>query len=314
MSNKATREGFGLALTELAADNPEVMAICADLRTSLCLDDFATRFPQQYVEVGVGEQNMAGVAAGLAMNGRTVFAASFAAFNPGRNWEQVRVSVCLQNLNVKIVGSHAGLATGEDGATHQSLEDLAITTVLPNMTVVVPADFNQAQRATRVLALEHVGPAYLRLSRLKTPTFTNLNQPFKLGRADILREGGDLTIVACGLMVERAMAAAAILAAQHQLEATVINCHTLKPLDQETLLAAAQKTPLFVTAEEHQLIGGLGSIIATFLATHHPLPIEMVGVRDTFGKSGSGEELLNRYHLNAEAIVEAALRGRARLN
>jgi transketolase len=307
------RDGFGDMMVKLGQSHPDLMVLSADLSDSLRLSAFKNQFPHQYLEVGVSEQNLIGVAAGLAMSGKTVVATSFAAFNPGRNWDQIRLSVCEQNLDIKIIGGHAGLATGADGATHQMLEDLALMTVLPRMRVVVPADYQQAQDATAALVTSF-GPAYLRLSRAgTTPLPADSATPFRLGEGQVLRSGSDATIIACGLLVDLALQAATILEDNDHLHVGVINLATLKPLDTDLLTRTAQQTPVIVTAEEHQLTGGLASLVATHLAHTHPTIIESVAVRDTFGTSGSQNELFARYGLTVDAIIAQVKRGLARL-
>jgi transketolase len=288
------------------------MAVSADLDESLRLTEFKAQFPQQFVQVGVAEQNLLGVSAGLALGGQIPFATSFAVFNPGRNWDQLRVAVCFSNLNVKVVGGHAGLSVGEDGATAQAMEDVALTRVLPRMTVVVPADADQAYQATLALAA-HTGPAYLRLSRWSVPNLT-AGVPFELGKAQILRRGTDLTIIATGIMVEQALLAAQQLSIRN-LQVQVINLHTIKPIDVAAITQAANQNGVIVTAEEHQRSGGLGSAVAevvtqaTGKTIFQPTVIEMVAMPDSFGESGRGEELLQKYQLTAKAIVGAAERG-----
>lgn len=297
------RDGYGRGLLEAAQKDQRVVGLCADVTESIRMHWLAEKLPQQFVDLGVAEQNLVGVSAGMALAGQIPFAGSYAVFSPGRSWDQVRVSVCYSNLNVKIIGGHAGLTVGPDGATHQSLEDLAMTRVLPNLLVVVPADETEAYQATLALA-EHVGPAYLRLSREKSPNIFTKDMPFKLGQAKILKSGKHVTIFACGLMVAQALLAAEKLASQ-DIQATVVNVHTLKPLDKKTIYAAATATGAVVTAEEHQKIGGLGSAIAEFLATNAPLPMEMVGTNDTFGESGPASALMKKYGLTANDITKA---------
>ncbi|HCC84738.1 MAG TPA: transketolase [Candidatus Pacebacteria bacterium] len=313
------RDGFGAGIMVAAKQNPRVVALCSDLDESVRLATFAHNFPNQFVEVGVAEQNLVGVAAGLALGGLKPFAASYAAFNPGRNWDQLRVSVCYSNLPVTIVGGHAGLTVGGDGASHQILEDIALTRVLPNLTVIVPCDAAQAYAATLAL-VDHSGPAYLRLSRVDTPDLTDgLN--FKIGQAQILRPGTDLTIFATGVMVAKALQAAQTLQI-HNLQAQVINLHTIKPIDVTAIVRAANQSGVIVTAEEHQIYGGLGSAVAEVVTQNlghqitQPTVIEMVAVNDCFGESGPADAVMEKYHLTTEAIVaaaEKALRRRAQL-
>jgi transketolase len=297
----ATRDGFGQTILELGRTRPQLMVLSADLSDSMRLSAFKQELPEQYLELGISEQNMAGVAAGLALLGKTVVITSFAAFNPGRNWEQIRLSICEQNLNVKIVGSHAGLATGADGATHQALEDLALMTVLPRMRVFVPADFAQAQIATEVM-LDTPGPVYLRLSREPSAALPTNAQTSNLDQGQVLRLGQAATIVACGLTVELALQAASELEREEALSVRVLNFATLKPLAGEQLLKAARETGALVTIEEHQRHGGLGSLVASYLSQTWPVPLEIIGVDDAFGTSGTKDELFTRYGLTVAAI------------
>jgi transketolase len=298
----STRDGFGQGLKEAGQLNPQIVGLCADLTESTRMELFKQTFPDRFIEVGVAEQNLVGLAAGLALGGKVPFAASYAVFSPGRSWDQLRVSVCYSNLNVKIIGGHTGLTVGPDGASHQALEDIAITRVLPNLTVVVPCDQEEARKATHALAT-HRGPAYLRLGRDKVLSVTTDHTPFQLGVAQTLRTGSDISIIACGLMVQEALLAAEML--QHEgIQARVINVHTIKPLDVVTIINAAQETGAIVTAEEHQLAGGLGSAIAETITQHIPVPIEMVGVQDRFGESGNSQELLAKYDLTKEVIIK----------
>ena len=298
---KATRDGFGAAILQAAETDPQLMVLSADLSSSLRLDDFKAAYPRQYLELGVSEQNMAGVAAGLAMIGKTVVVTSFAAFNPGRNWEQIRVSICEQNLNVKIVGSHAGLATGPDGATHQALEDIALMSVLPQMKVLTPADYQEAKEATLAMLVEP-GPVYLRLSREPTAELA-LPGRFQLGQARLLRTGTAVTVVALGLMVEIALEAADELAAEG-CRVRVLDLSTVKPLDQQTLLRAAQTTGAILVAQEQQTVGGAGSQIATYLSQVCPVPMAFIDTGDQFGQSGTPAELFAAYGLTKEAIKQ----------
>ncbi|MBW4062015.1 transketolase family protein [Candidatus Saccharibacteria bacterium] len=300
------RAGFGRGLLEAGHRDKNVVALCADLTDSTKIGDFARSYPERYVEVGIAEQNLVTVAAGMALTGKIPFTSSYAAFSPGRNWEQIRTTICLNVTNVKIVGSHAGLMTGADGATHQMLEDITLMRVLPNMTVVVPADSVEAEKATLALAALN-GPAYLRLARDKSPVITTDKSPFDLGRAQILRSGTDLTIVACGVLVYHALMAAEVLAAEHNLEVEVINAAVIKPLDTVTILASASKTGAVLTCEEGQIAGGLGSAVAEALAEHAPTPLQRVGVQDRFGESGTPGELLEAFGLTAPHLVKQAL-------
>ncbi|MDP3995149.1 MAG: transketolase family protein [bacterium] len=302
----ATRDGYGQALLELGEKNEKVVVLSADLEESTRSNVFAEKFPDRFVEVGVAEQNMAGLAAGMAYAGYIPFMSSFAVFSPGRNWDQVRVSICYSKANVKICGGHAGISVGEDGATHQAMEDIAITRVLPNMVVVVPADAEEARKAT-LAATDTQGPVYVRLGRMASPVFTTHKSPFEIGVANVLASGKDVTIVACGHMVYRALEAARDLEKKHKIIAEVINCHTIKPLDEKTILASAKKTGAVVTAEEHQIHGGLGSAVAEALAENRPVSMRFVGMPNAFGESGGAEELLEKYGMTKEKIIKNAL-------
>jgi len=299
-----SRDGYGKGLVKLGMKNKKVVALCCDLTDSTRVDWFKKKYPDRFIEVGVAEQNMAGLAAGLAMAGKIPFISSYAVFSPGRNWDQLRVSVCINNLNVKIQGAHAGISVGPDGRTHQALEDIGIMRILPNMTVVVPADAIQAEKAT-IASASIKGPVYLRVGRNKVPVITDEKTPFRIGKADIYLNGSDVCIIACGVMVYEALLAAQNLK-KEGINAAVINCHTIKPLDKETIISAARKTKAIVTAEEHQINGGLGGAIAELLGKNYPVPIEMVGINDTFGESGDPEKLLDKYNCNNKSIVSAA--------
>lgn len=301
---RTIRDGFGEGLVALGETQERVLVLAADLMGSVRATKFQKRWPKRTYEMGICEQNMMGVAAGLAHEGYIPFACSFAAFNPGRNWDQLRVSVCYSNNNVKIVGSHAGVSVGEDGATHQALEDLAITQALPGLTVIVPCDANQAKEAT-IAAAKHEGPVYLRLSRAGSKEVAS--PAFKIGQADVLCTGTDVTIIATGLLVAEALEAAERLEEQG-ISAEVINYSTIKPFDEETLLRSVEKTRAVVSAEEHQLIGGLGMRAAQILATRRPAPMEQVGMQDAFGQSGTAQELLEKYGMTSEDVVKAAQR------
>ncbi len=304
------RDGFGEGLREAAASNPNVVGVCADLTESVRMNIFAEAFPDRYVEVGVAEQSLVGVAAGLALAGKIPVAASYAVFSPGRSWDQLRVSVCYSNLNVKLIGGHAGLSAGPDGGSHQALEDIAMTRVLPNLVVVAPCDQEEARKATHAI-INHPGPAYLRSCRDKSANLTTSETPFVLGKANLLQSGSDITLIACGKMVYQALVAAQELQ-KAGLSVRVLNMHTIKPIDVSAIVAASQETGVIVTAEEHQMAGGLGSAVAEILSTQAPAVLEMVAVNDTFGESGSADELLAKYHLLSSDIVAAAHRGLAR--
>lgn len=299
-----TRDGFGRALLELGKTNPKVVALCADLTESTRVQAFKDAYPQRFVEIGVAEQNLATVASGLANYGMIPFIASYATFSPGRNNEQIRTTISLNNVPVKIAGMHAGLQTGADGATHQALEDIALMRVQPNMTVISPCDSEEAYRAT-LKAAAHPGPVYLRLTREKSPVMTTGTAPFQVGKAQLMWESETpkVTIFATGPLTFEALKAAKEL--EGEIETLVVNVHTIKPLDRGAVVAFAKKTGAVVTVEEHQVAGGLGSAIAECLAEAYPVPITFIGVRDQFGQSGTPDELMHHYHLDSEAIVEA---------
>ena len=301
-----TRNGYGDALVELGASDPRVMVLTGDLSESTRANGFEKQFPERFVECGVAEQNMMGIAAGLALSGKIPFVSSYAVFVPGRNWDQLRVSVCYAGANVKVAGAHAGISVGPDGATHQALEDIAITRVLPNLTVVVPCDYLETKRATKALA-EMVGPAYFRFAREKTAVITTEVTPFEIGKANVLREGGDVTIAACGPLVYEALVAAHLLE-KEGVECEVINCHTLKPFDEKTLAESVRKTKCCVTVEEHQIIGGLAGAVAESLGRTQPAPIENVGMPNSFGESGEPDQLLEKYGMKATHVVAAVKR------
>jgi transketolase len=303
---QATRDGFGQAILELGKTDPDVVALCADVEISTRVKNFKDRYPDRFFEVGVAEQNMVGMAAGMALGGKIPFAVSYAAFVPCRTYDQIRISVAYNNVNVKLVGSHAGLTTGRDGATHQMLEDIALMRALPNMTVVVPADAEEARKATLALARHH-GPAYLRLGREPMPAVTERNSHFALGQAEVLRRGEDATIVACGIMVNEALLAADELSGKN-IEVTVVNCHTVKPLDKVTLTRIIDRTKVVLTVEEAQINGGLGGAVAELLGETTPRPLKRIGVEDKFGQSGAPLELLKAYGLTSHHITEAVVR------
>lgn len=304
IEKKDTRSGFGEGLLEAGRRNPKVVAFCADLTGSLKMGDFAKEFPERFFQAGIAEANMTNMAAGMALSGFVPFTGTFAAFATGRVYDQIRQSVAYSNKNVKIAASHAGVTLGEDGATHQILEDIGLMKMLPNMTVIVPCDFNQTKAAT-IAAAEYDGPVYLRFGRPKVPNFTPADQKFEIGKAQLLQEGQDVTIFACGHLVWKAMQALPVLR-EMGIHAELINIHTIKPLDVEAVLNSVKKTRCVVTAEEHQRNGGLGDSIAQVLATNFPAPMEMVAVNDVFGQSGTPEELLKAFHLDTPDIVEAA--------
>ncbi len=301
VERKATREGFGEAMSLLGKKNKNVVVVTADLGESMKVDDFERENQNRFIQVGVAEQNLMGVSAGLALSGKIPFAVSYAVFNPGRNWDQLRVSVCYTNANVKIVGGHSGVTVGPDGATHQALEDIAITRVLPNLMVVVPCDFEQAKKATFAIA-SFKGPVYLRLTRPKTACITTATTPFELGKAQVLREGKDITIFACGSLVYEALLAAEEVRGEVDIE--VINVHTIKPIDEETIIRSARKTGKVITLEDHQINGGLGGTVAEVLGEKNPTKMIRMGMKDCFGESGEPGELLSKYGLDKDGVIK----------
>lgn len=296
------RAGFGQGLVEAGQANENVVALSADVCGSVKINDFAKAFPERFVQCGIAEANMVGIAAGMSLCGKVPFLGGFAEFVTGRVYDQIRQVVCYSNKNVKVCGSHAGISLGEDGATHQTMEDIALMKVLPNMTVLVPCDYNQAKAAT-LAAAEHVGPVYLRLGRSKMPNFTEEGAKFEIGKAQMMNEGKDVTIFACGHLVWEALEAAKALESEG-INAEVINLHTIKPLDVDAIVASAKKTGAVVTAEEHLFNGGMGDSVAQTLALHCPTPMEYVAVDDKFGESGTPDEMLTNYGLRAKNIVE----------
>ncbi len=301
--NKDTRSGFGDGILEAARENDKIVALTADLAGSLKLNGFIKEFPERYFQCGIAEANMMGIAAGLTIGGKIPYTTTFANFSTGRVYDQIRQSIAYSGKNVKICASHAGLTLGEDGATHQILEDIGLMKMLPGMTVIVPADYNQTKAATKAIA-NHDGPVYLRFGRPVWPIFTK-EEDFKIGRAQHFSEGKDISIFACGHMVWTAIEAGKVLQ-EKGISVELINIHTIKPLDTEAVIASIQKTRCAVTAEEHNIIGGLGDSIAQVAARHCPVPIEYVGTNDTFGESGKPADLLVKYGLDAEHIVAAA--------
>jgi len=299
-----TRDGYGLGLVWLGENNPNVVVLTGDLSESTRSSWFAEKFPKRFIEVGVAEQNMMGIAAGLALSGKIPFVSSYATFNPGRNWDQLRVSVCYSGANVKIAGAHAGISVGPDGATHQALEDIAITRVLPDLVVIVPCDKIEAQKATIAMAVEIKGPAYIRFGREKSPVFTTEDTPFKIGRAEVFREGDDVAIIGSGMLVYNALQAAEELH-KEGISCQVVNNHTIKPIDRKTIAAAARKCGAVVTVEEHQINGGAGSAVIEVLAEEYPVPVERVGMPDSFGQSGQPAELIEHYGMGKSAIIKA---------
>jgi transketolase len=300
---KDTRSGFGAGLHELGKKNSNVVALCADLTGSLKMDAFKKEFPERFYQIGIAEANMMGLAAGMSISGKVPFTGTFANFSTGRVYDQIRQSIAYSDKNVKICASHAGLTLGEDGATHQILEDIGMMKNLPGMTVIVPCDYEQTRLATIALG-DHVGPTYLRFGRPSWPIFTT-GRPFTIGKADKMTDGKDVTIFACGHLVWSAVEAEAILA-EKGISVELINIHTIKPLDVEAILTSVEKTRCVVTCEEHQMNGGLGDAVAQVLARFNPAPMEMVAVQDSFGESGTPTQLLKKYGLGPENIVAAA--------
>ena len=303
MEMKDTRSGFGAGLTELGKTNSKVVALCADLTGSLKMNEFQNNHPDRFFQVGIAEANMMGIAAGMTIGGKIPFTGTFANFSTSRVYDQIRQSIAYSNKNVKICASHAGVTLGEDGATHQVLEDIGMMKMLPHMTVINPCDFNQTKAATLAIA-EHMGPVYLRFGRPKVPNFTDENQKFEIGKAVNLKDGNDVSIFATGHLVWEALEAAKILN-ELNINAEIINIHTIKPLDKDAVIKSVSKTRCVVTAEEHMLNGGLGDSIAQLLSREMPLPLEMVGVNDTFGESGTPRQLMEKYGLTSSDIVNA---------
>lgn len=297
----ATRDGYGDGVVEAGEENKDIVVLTADLTDSTRSTGFEESFSERFIEVGIAEQNMAGIAAGLALSGKIPFIASYATFSPGRNWEQVRIAICYSKANVKIVGAHAGLSVGPDGATHQALEDIALTRVLPNMVVLCPADYQEAKKAT-IAAAKHTGPTYIRLAKEKTAAFTTEKTPFEIGKALILMEGKDVTIISTGPILYEALKAAQELTMKRGISCEVINLSTIKPLDEETILESVRKTGRVVTVEEHQRIGGLGGAISELLSQRLPVPMKIIGVEDSFGESGKYDELWEKYGISSQHI------------
>ncbi|MBT4349990.1 transketolase family protein [bacterium] len=302
---KSTRDAFGEALLDLAKTNQDIVVVSADLAESTRVHKFAKKYPKRFFEVGVAEQNMLGVAAGLALSNKIPFAASFAAFSPGRNWDQLRVSICYSKANVKIVSTHSGLAVGPDGASHQALEDIAITRCLPNLTVIAPIDYEQTKKAVKAIT-RLTGPIYLRLTRQNSPVITTAQTPFQIGKANILQAGKDITLIGCGPILYEALTAARELKKQN-ISVEIIDLHTIKPLDATTILRSVKKTKKIITLEEHQVAGGLGSAVVEMLAQKYPVPTQIIGVQDRFGESGQTNELWKKYKLNREYIKQSIL-------
>jgi transketolase len=303
ISQKPTRDGYGLGVVEAAKKDKDVVVVCADLTDSTRNMDFKKQFPDRFIQVGVHEQFLAAGAAGLALGGKIPFITSYAMFCPGRAWEQVRTNICLNDANVKIIGSHAGVSVGPDGATHQAIEDIAIMRPIPNITIIAPCDVNEAKKATMAIA-ERKGPCYVRFAREKTPVFTTEETPFEIGKATTFRDGADVAIIGCGPLLHSCLKAAEALS-QEGIECMVINSHTIKPLDEHAITRAAETCGAVVTVEEHQVTGGLGGAVAEHLARTMPVPQEFVGVPNVFGESGEPAELIEHFGMGVEHIKKA---------
>ena len=302
---KSTRDAYGEELLRLGKKDQKIVVVSADLPESTRLQYFAKEFPSRFIECGVAEQNALGVANGLALAGKTAYMSSFAVFSPGRNWDQLRVSVCYSNTNVKIVSTHSGLAVGEDGASHQGLEDIAITRCLPNLIVIAPVDYLETKRALKAIN-KAKGPVYLRLARNKTPLIKN-NANFKIGKANIIKRGKDITIIGCGPIINEIILAEQELKKQ-KISVEIINNHTIKPLDKKTILNSIKKTKKLITVEDHQIHGGMGSAVVEMVIQNYPIPTKIIGVKDTFGESGTPEQLYKKYNLNYKYIIKEVLK------
>lgn len=295
-----TRNGYGQGLVELGNKNKNVVVLCADISDSTRSGMFRDVFPERFIQAGIAEQNMIGLAAGLALSGKIPFVSTYAVFCPGVNWSQIRVTVCQNNANVKLTGAHAGVSVGPDGMSHQALEDIAIMRCLPGMVVLAPCDVIETKKAT-IAAAKYVGPVYLRFAREATPVFTKPSTPFTIGKAETFKDGKDVTIIACGPLVFNALEAAEKL----DVSVRVINNHTIKPMDEKTIIQAAKETGAIVTVEEHQVMGGMGSAVAEVLSKNCPVPIEMVGMQDRWGESGDSNELIEHFGLGTDGIIQA---------
>lgn len=298
-----TRFGYGDGLVALGSNDPNVVVLGADLTSSLCADRFQKKFPDRFIQIGIAEQDMMGVAAGLSIVGKIPFVSTYGVFCTGRAWDQLRTTVAYARLNVKIGSGHGGISVGPDGATHQALEDIAITRTIPNMTVIVPADYHETLKAT-IASAKLDGPVMIRFGREKVPVITTPDTPFEIGKAEIYRDGEDVSIIACGVMVYQALMAAEKLAGEG-ISVQVINSHTVKPIDEETILAAAKKTGAVVTAEEHQVMGGFGSAVTEVISQNYPVPVKMVGIQDSFGESGKPDDLMEKYNLLDSDVINA---------
>ncbi len=303
LTQKPIRDGYGDGLVKTGEKDKNIVVLCADLTESTRSQAFKDKFPERFIEVGVAEQNMASLAAGMSLAGKIPFISSYAMFSPGRNWEQIRTTICYNEANVKIAGAHAGVSVGPDGATHQAIEDIAIVRPIANMTVIVPCDMIEASKATQAAA-QIIGPVYIRFAREKTPVFTTEATPFKVGHAEIYREGKDVAIIACGPLLYNSLIAAEELV-KEDIDCLVINNHTVKPLDEKTILEAAKLCRAIVTVEEHQVAGGMGSAVAEFLARSLAVPIEFIGVQNRFGESGTPDELIEKFGMGILHIKEA---------
>jgi len=297
------RNGYGEGVVEAGRADDNVVVLCCDLTESTRNAEFKETFPNRFIEVGIAEQNMAGIGAGLAFSGKIPYISSYATFNPGRNWDQIRVSICYSMANVKIMGAHAGISVGPDGATHQAMEDIAITRCLPNLTVIVPCDYWETKKAAIEIA-RIKDPVYMRFGREKIPVVTTEKTPFKIGKADTYRNGEDVTVIACGSLVYEALIAAEELS-QNGIDVRVINCHTIKPIDETAIINAAKETGAIVTAEEHQVHGGMGSAVAEVVAKNFPVPMEYVAMMGRFGESGEPDQLMHKFGLDAAGIQKA---------
>ncbi|HLC48916.1 MAG TPA: transketolase family protein [Candidatus Andersenbacteria bacterium] len=302
----ATRDGYGIGVVELGEKDDSIVVLCADLTESTRSNLFREKFTERFIEMGVAEQNMANVAVGLSLNGKIPFIATYAVFSPGRNWDQIRISSCYNKANVKFIGAHAGVTVGPDGGTHQALEDIALTRVLPNMTVLVPCDSEEARKAVHAAAKIN-GPVYIRLGRIPTPVFTTQKTPFRVGKATTFRDGDDVAIIGAGPIIHSALVAAHQLV-EKGISCRIINLSSIKPIDSEAIEQAARSCKAIVTVEEHQIFGGVGSAIAEVVAGSYPVPMEFIGMHDSFGESGPPEELLKKYRMDAPAIEQAVLK------
>lgn len=306
VKQKPTRDGFGDGLVQLGAENPNVVALCGDLTDSTRVGWFKEKYPERFIQVGIAEQNMMGIAAGLAVAGKVPFVSTYGVFCPGRNWDQLRVSVCYNDANVKLTGAHTGVSVGPDGATHQALEDIAITRCIPKITVIAPCDYWETKKAT-IAGGKMIGPVYFRFARENTPIFTTEQTPFEIGKAYLLRDTNkkaDVAIIGCGPLLYNALMAAEDLA-KEGMEVIVLNNHTVKPMDEKAVIAVAKRAGAVVTVEDHQVMGGMGSAVAEVLSKNHPVPMEFIGMQNTFGESGEPNELIEKYGMGIESIKQA---------